>query len=67
MKTINKILQYIGKTRSTDSLIHNIACHLNEHKLANISYLINGLHTYPISRHAKTIELETIKTIVHGN
>jgi hypothetical protein len=55
------------KPTSTDILVHNSSCHPNEHKLASINYLTNRVHTYPLSKHAKETELETIRTILQNN
>jgi uncharacterized protein (DUF488 family) len=55
------------KPISTDVIIHNNYCHPNEHKVASIDYLINRLHTFPISKHAKDVELSAIKTFLQNN
>jgi hypothetical protein len=55
------------KPTSTIILIHNNSCHPNEHKLASINYLTNKVHTYPLSKHAKETELDTIKAILQCN
>jgi hypothetical protein len=55
------------KPTATDILIHNSSCHPNEHKLASINYLTNRVHTYPLSKHAKDTEPNTIKTILQNN
>jgi hypothetical protein len=55
------------KPTATDILIHNSSCHPNEHKLASINYLTNRVHTYPLSKHVKDTELNTIKTILQNN
>jgi hypothetical protein len=54
------------KLTSTDILIFNSKCHPNEHKLASTNYLINRLHTYPLSKYTKEAELD-IKTILQNN
>jgi hypothetical protein len=52
---------------STNILIHNSSCHPIEHKLAGINYLINRLHTYRLSKHAKETELDVIRTILQNS
>jgi hypothetical protein len=41
------------KPTQTDIIIPNSSCHPNEHKRSSISYVLNRLHTYPISKEAK--------------
>jgi hypothetical protein len=49
------------KPTQTDTIIPNDLCHPYEHKIANISYLINRVHTYPVTKEAKTKELNIIQ------
>jgi hypothetical protein len=44
-----------------------ISCYPYEHKLSGINYLLNRLHTYPITEKAKDIEENTIKKILQNN
>jgi hypothetical protein len=41
------------KPIQTDIIIHNSNCHLNEHKISSINYLLNRVHTYPIRKQNK--------------
>jgi hypothetical protein len=38
------------KPTQTDIIIPDSSCHPYEHKLSGIKYLLNWLHTYPITR-----------------
>jgi hypothetical protein len=54
------------KPTQTD-IIPNSSCHPHEHKLSGISYLVNRLYTYPITKKAKDTETDTIKNILYNN
>jgi hypothetical protein len=49
------------KPTQTDIIIPNDSCHPYEHKLSGINYLLNRLHTYPITEEAKDAEVNTIR------
>jgi hypothetical protein len=51
----------------TDIIIPSSSCHPYEHKLSGINYLINQLHTYPITEKAKDAEKNTVRNILHNN
>jgi hypothetical protein len=55
------------KLTQTDIIIPNSSCHPYEHKLSGINYLLNRLHTYPITEKAKGTIRNTIKNILHNN
>jgi hypothetical protein len=55
------------KPTTTDIIIHNDSCHPPEHKNSAITYLINHMDTYPISKENQNHELQTIKTILQNN
>jgi hypothetical protein len=55
------------KPTKTDIIIPNSSCHPYEHKMSSINYLINRMHTYPITKIAKETEKNTIKHILHNN
>jgi hypothetical protein len=67
----NKQLQFsiYGKPTGTDILIPSSSCHPYEHtcKMSGINYLMNRLHTYPITDEAKNTEMNTIKHMLHSN
>jgi hypothetical protein len=65
----NKNLQFsiYQKPTQTDIIIPNSSCHQYKHKLSGINYLLNRLHTYPITEKAKYIEKNTNKNILHNN
>jgi hypothetical protein len=44
------------KPTQTDIIIPNSSCHPYEHKLSGIKYLLNRLHTYPITKKLKQTE-----------
>jgi hypothetical protein len=48
----NTELQFLihRKTTQTDIIIPNTSCHPHEHKLTSINYLINRVHTYPMTK-----------------
>jgi hypothetical protein len=51
----------------TDIMIPNSSCHPYQHKLSGIKYLLNRLHTYPITKKSKQTDKNTIKTILQKN
>jgi hypothetical protein len=55
------------KPTQTDIIIPNSSCHLYEHKISSINYLLNRLHTYSITGKANEVEKNTIKNILHNN
>jgi hypothetical protein len=55
------------KPTQTDIIIPNDSCHPYEHKWSGINYLLNRLHTYPITEEAKDTEVNTIKNILQNN
>jgi hypothetical protein len=55
------------KHTQTDIMIPNDSCHLHEHKTPSINYLMDRLHTYPITNKAKKMELNVIKSTLHNN
>jgi hypothetical protein len=55
------------KPTTTDHIIHNTSCHPNEHKLAGIRYLMNRMHSYPITPYNKQKEHHIINTILANN
>jgi hypothetical protein len=42
------------KPTQIDTIIPNDSCHPHEHKAASINYLMNRVHTYPITNEEKT-------------
>jgi hypothetical protein len=60
-------LKYTEKHTQTDVIIPNESCHPHEHKRASINYLMNRLHTNPITNKAKKMELNVIKSTLHSN
>jgi hypothetical protein len=44
------------KPTQTDIIIPHSSCHAYEHKLSGIKYLLNQLHTYPITKESKQTE-----------
>jgi hypothetical protein len=44
------------KPTQTDIIISDSSCHLYKHKLSSISYLVNRLHTYPITEEVMLLE-----------
>jgi hypothetical protein len=50
-----------------DITIPNDSCHSYEHKISSINYLMNRVHTYPITKEAKERELNIIKDTLHNN
>jgi hypothetical protein len=44
------------KPTQTDTIIPNDSCHPHEHKVASINYLINRVHTYPITKGLNIIQ-----------
>jgi hypothetical protein len=55
------------KPTQTDTIIPNDSCHPHKHKVASINYLINRVHTYPITNEEKTKELNIIHDILYNN
>jgi hypothetical protein len=55
------------KPTQTDIIIPNSSCDPYEHKLSGINYLLDRLHTYPITEKAKDAEKNTINKILHSN
>jgi hypothetical protein len=55
------------KHTPTDIIRPSSSCHPYEHKLSGINYLLNRLHTYPVTEKPKDVEKNTIKTILHNN
>jgi hypothetical protein len=64
----NKNLQFsiYQKPTQIDIIIPNSSCHPYKHKLSGTKYLLNQLHTYPITEKAKDIEENTIKNILYN-
>jgi hypothetical protein len=54
------------KPTQTD-IIPISSCHPCKHKLSGINYLLNRLHTYPITKKANDTEMNTIKNMLHSN
>jgi hypothetical protein len=50
------------KPTQTDIIIPNSSCHPYEQKISSINYLLNRLHTYPITEKAKELEKTPSKT-----
>jgi hypothetical protein len=48
-------------------MIPNSSCHPYEHKLSGIKYLLNRLHTYPITKKSKQTEENTIQNTLQKN
>jgi hypothetical protein len=46
----------------TDIIIRNDSCHSHKQKTSGINYLLNRLHTYPITQETKQKELYITKT-----
>ena len=55
------------KHTATDVIIPSTSNHPREQKEAAIRYLLHRCYTYPISKHYKQIELNTIHHILHAN
>jgi hypothetical protein len=55
------------KPTTTDLMIHNDSCHLQEHKYLGIKYLIHKMNTYPISKENKSREAQYINIILKNN
>jgi hypothetical protein len=55
------------KHTHTDIIIPDDSCHPQEHRTASINYLMNRLHTYPITNKAKNKKLNVIKNTLHNN
>jgi hypothetical protein len=51
----------------TDTIIPSDSNHPIEHKLSLIRFLVNRLHTYPITGTHKLQEFNTIRQILHAN
>jgi hypothetical protein len=67
-RTENKLTYGIHrKATATDTIIHNESCHPTQHKITAINYMINRLNTYPLSKHEKNGERDTIKHILEQN
>jgi hypothetical protein len=45
----------------------NSSCHAYEHRSSSINYQRDGLHTYPVTKEAKEIDLNTIEIMLHNN
>lgn len=50
-----------------DILNHSILCCPDKHNVAAISYLINRLRAYPVSKQAKIQELKPIRMSLYNN
>jgi hypothetical protein len=55
------------KPTQTDIMIPSDSCHQYEHKSSSINYLLNRVHSYPITKEAKEIEMNTIRGILLNN
>jgi hypothetical protein len=55
------------KPTQTDIIIPSSSCHLYEHKLSGIRYLVNRLNTFPITDKSKQREKSTISNILQNN
>jgi hypothetical protein len=64
-----KYLQFsiYQKPTQSDIIIPNSSCHPYEHKLSGINYLLNRLHTYPVTENAENLEENIIKNTVQNN
>jgi hypothetical protein len=51
----------------TESIIPNSSIPSYEHKMSDINYLFNRLHTYPLAEKAKDAEMNNIKNILLNN
>jgi hypothetical protein len=67
--TAKKSLEFsiYRKPMQTDIIMPNSSCHPYEHKLSGIKYLLNRLHTYPITKKSKQTEKNTINNILLKN
>jgi hypothetical protein len=65
--TIHLKSSMYGKSTQIDIIIPNSQCHLYEHKLSGINYLLNKLHTNPITEKAKDADNITTKNMLHNN
>jgi hypothetical protein len=54
-------------TTQTDIIIPNSSCGPYEHKLSSINFLLNRLHTCPITAEEKQTKIQTIKYILQRN
>jgi hypothetical protein len=55
------------KPTQTDIIVPNDSCHPHEHKTSSINYLLNRVHSYPITKEGKETELNTIRnTLLHN-
>jgi hypothetical protein len=56
-KKLRKVIKFFDLTihlrGKTDNIMRNSPRHRYEHKLPGINYLLNLLHTFPITRRAK--------------
>jgi hypothetical protein len=66
---IHNSLQFgiFRKPTATDIMIHNTSCHLIEHKISGISYLINRAITYPILEDSINKEKQTTDYLLKVN
>jgi hypothetical protein len=55
------------KPTKTDIVIPNSSCHPYVHKMSGINYLLNRLHTYPVTEKAKNAKKNIIKNILPNN
>jgi hypothetical protein len=65
--TIHLQFSLYGKSTQTDIIIPNSSCRPYDNKLSGINYLLNRLHTYPITEKAKDAEKNSTKNILHNN
>jgi hypothetical protein len=55
------------KPTQTDIIIPNNSCHPHEHKTSSINYLFNRVHSYPLTKEGKEMELNAIKNMLINN
>jgi hypothetical protein len=55
------------KPTQTDTIIPNDSCHPYEHKIGSINYLMNRVHMYPITKEAKTKDLNIVQNTLRNN
>jgi hypothetical protein len=56
----------ICRKHTRTDIILNDSCHPYEHKISSINYVMNRVHTYPITKAAKEKDLN-IKDTLHNN
>jgi hypothetical protein len=55
------------KPTQAEIIIPKDSCHPHEHNSSSINYLLNRVHSYPTTKEAKEIELNTIRGILLNN